>query len=169
MKKVGVMIFASCSLILASGYFANLPGANTHLVPELVGYETFTLDTLTIYNPCRKQCDSDPLVTASNKHINIHRLKSGSIRWMALSRDMLKRWGGKLTYGDTVTLYARSHAIDGIWVIQDTMNKRYKRRGDLLFDAALRSTGMWTNVSITRRISYAVQDDSRPPVVPLGK
>jgi hypothetical protein len=117
--------------------------------------ETFILDTLTIYNPVVEQCDSDPLITASNAKIDTLKLRKKKIRWMALSRDMLKRWNGKLNYGDTVILESGDNAIDGKWVIQDTMNKRYKKRGDLLFDMSVRKSGRWLNVKM---IKYDVRN-----------
>jgi hypothetical protein len=99
-------------------------------------------------------------VTASNRRINVKKLRKGSIRWMAVSRDLLKRWGGSLAYGDTVELTAGDPGIDGVWVIQDTMNKRYTKRGDLLFDCKIRSGGLWTGVTITRKKMYDVATDS---------
>jgi hypothetical protein len=156
MKKVGVGILGTCLFLLASGFFLRLPGATMEARSEIIRNELFTIDTLTIYNPSPRQCDSDPLVTASNKRINMNELRKGTIRWMALSRNMLKRWGGQLHYGDTVMLHSGDAGIDGIWIIQDTMNKRFKNRGDLLFDAASRSNGMWTNVKIVKRKIYYV-------------
>ncbi|HEX6893535.1 MAG TPA: hypothetical protein VF141_22645 [Chryseolinea sp.] len=116
-----------------------------HSLPPL------TLDVLTVYNPVAGQCDATPLVTASNQRINESKLRSGAIRWMALSRDLLKRWGGKIHYGDTIHLNAGDPSIDGLWVVHDTMNRRFRKRGDLLFDATVRSTGKWSNVLITLR------------------
>jgi len=156
MKKSGIIVSATCLIILSSGYFSTLPGAITNSRPDLIFHESFALDTLTIYHPSSAQCDADPFITASNKRININQLKHGKLRWMALSRNMLGRWGGKLNYGDTVTLHANDPSIDGDWIIQDTMNKRFKNRGDLLFDSSLRSTGMWKGVTISKRKKYSI-------------
>jgi len=112
---------------------------------------SFKLDVLTVYNPVSRQCDRTPLVTASNQRINETKLRSGTIRWMALSRDLLKRWGGHIHFGDTISLNSGDPVIDGLWVVQDTMNRRFKNHGDLLFDAKVRSTGKWSNVVITLR------------------
>src|SRR5688572_17712821 len=95
---------------------------------------SFKLDILTVYNPVSGQCDKTPLVTASNQRINETKLRSGTIRWMALSRDLLKRWGGHVHFGDTISLSSGDPVIDGLWVVQDTMNRRFKNHGDLLFD-----------------------------------
>src|SRR6185503_11009733 len=99
---------------------------------------TYILQTLTIYNPVANQCDKSPLITASNARIDIDKLLRQQIRWMALSRNMLKRWKGDFCYGDTVMLTAGDPSIDGLWVIHDNMNKRFKDRGDLLFHSNAR-------------------------------
>jgi len=114
------------------------------------------LETLTVYNPHKRQCDSSPFITASNARISAAKLKNSEIRWMALSRDLLKRWKGQFHYGDTVIVNAGDPAIDGVWVIQDTLNKRYKNRGDLLFDSSVRKLGKWNNVQITRADEIAI-------------
>ena len=157
MKKKSIGLLWTCLFFFGSGIFSILPGATTERAFEISISEQFTLDTLTVYNPLSTQCDSDPLVTASNRRINVYKLREGSIRWMALSRNMLERWGGTLNFGDTVTLHADDPAIDGIWVIQDTMNKRFKNRGDLLFHSVRRSSGRWTNVTISKQKTYFAQ------------
>src|SRR5688572_4566736 len=100
MKKVGAIVIATSIFLFVSGIFLTLPGKITNDAPALVSFESFTLEKLTIYNPTTDQCDADPFVTASNQKINPGKLRSGAIRWMAVSRDMLKRWGGNLNYGD---------------------------------------------------------------------
>ncbi len=110
--------------------------------------KSFILETLTVYNPTHKQCDATPFITASNAKIDTVKLRSQQLRWMALSRNLLKRWKGVFSYGDTVRLYVGDPQIDGLWIIQDNLNKRYKDRGDLLFDRKIRSLGKWKNVKI---------------------
>jgi hypothetical protein len=48
--------------------------------------------TATMYNAVTGQCDSDPLVTAGMYKINPN--KASEHKWVALSIDLLKRWGG---------------------------------------------------------------------------
>jgi hypothetical protein len=148
MNKVRIVMlmlqfFCSNSTAIAPAPVTAKPIAHTS--------NSFTLDVLTVYNPVTGQCDTSPLVTASNQRISKTKLKSGAIRWMALSRDLLKRWGGHIQYGDTIDLYTGDPAIDGTWVVHDTMNKRFRNRGDLLFDSKVRSRGMWANVMVTPR------------------
>jgi hypothetical protein len=115
---------------------------------------TALLTTLTVYNPTVKQCDSSPLVTASNKRIDEEKLYRQEIKWMAVSRDLLKKWSGEFSYGDTVMLTSGDKAIDGLWVIHDNMNKRFTSRGDLLFDSRVRTLGRWEDVTISKRVPY---------------
>ncbi|HWA33056.1 MAG TPA: hypothetical protein VG737_02950, partial [Cyclobacteriaceae bacterium] len=79
---------------------------------------------------------------------------------MALSRDLMKRWNGQFSYGDTVLVSSGDKQIDGYWVIQDILNKKYKLRGDLLFDRSVRRTGRWNKVTITRSVMIH-SDDSK--------
>lgn len=133
----------------AMGISSPGPRKPAKLIPIVVE-TTYVLETLTIYNPVEGQCDATPLITASNSRIDVDKLRNNEIRWMALSRDMLKRWNGAFKYGDTVMVRSGDESIDGMWVINDNMNKRFKNRGDLLFHRDTRSTGIWKNVKITR-------------------
>jgi hypothetical protein len=110
----------------------------------------FVLETLTIYHPVEGQCDDSPLITASNARIDLEKLRQSEIRWMALSRNLLKKWKGEFNYGDTVMLKSGDPDIDGLWVINDNMNKRFRDRGDLLFHQDARKAGMWKNVRIAK-------------------
>ncbi len=152
MKNPLRIVLLSFLLAYIAAPVLKLPGATTRPPAFVDYYESFHLDTLTIYNPVRTQCDADPLTTASNRKINEHKLRAGEIRWMAVSRNLLRPWGGSLHYGDTVSLFAGDTTIDGRWVIQDTMNKRFNNRGDLLFDTSVRSRGRWVNVKISKSI-----------------
>lgn len=82
--------------------------------------------TGTFYNPTEGQCDSRPFETADGSMI------VNGVRWIALSRDLLKRWGGRYDYGDTVWVYHPHKALCGWWVVRDTMNKRWRRKVDFL-------------------------------------
>ncbi len=90
--------------------------------------ETFKV-TATMYNAVENQCDADPLITAGMYKINP--VKASEHKWIAMSRDMLKRWGGKFDYGDKVLIKGAGHK-DGVYIVADTMNKRYTKRIDIL-------------------------------------
>jgi hypothetical protein len=86
----------------------------------------------THYNAVVEQCDSDPFTTADMSHIDIGKLNTGNVRWVALSRDMLSRWGGPYDYGDTIYVYHDQPELRGIWYVHDCMNARYEKRIDFL-------------------------------------
>ncbi len=144
------MLFMVFTMVPVIGSFTK-GNSNIILVNSVAKKETsYLLETLTIYNPTTSQCDRTPLITASNTKINVDKLYKGELRWIALSRNLLKRWNGEFAYGDTVKLSSGDPAIDGLWIIHDTLNKRYKDRGDLLFDSRIRKLGKWKNVKISK-------------------
>lgn len=81
----------------------------------------------TVYNSVASQCDSDPLVTADGSKIT-----SKPVRWVALSRDLLSRWGGEYDYGDTIWVYHPDVRLCGQWVVHDCMNARFSNRIDFM-------------------------------------
>jgi len=85
--------------------------------------------TATMYNPVEEQCDSDPYTTASMLKINPN--KASEQKFIAMSRDLLKRWGGKFEYKQKVRLIGCG-VKDGIYTIADCMNKRFKNKIDIL-------------------------------------
>ena len=91
---------------------------------------TYTV-TATMYRPTRYETDSSPNITADGTRINIS--NAGSYRYIAVSRDMLSRWGGPFDYGDYVVIEG-TQEHDGIWQIKDTMNPRFTERIDFLCD-----------------------------------
>ena len=82
----------------------------------------------TYYNPTVNQCDSNPLITADGSKINLDKLKKKQIRWIAVSRDLLDHY----KYGDKVLVRSNNKVLNGVWIVKDTMNKRHKRRIDIL-------------------------------------
>lgn len=82
----------------------------------------------TKYNVVESQCDSDPLTTADMSHIDIDKLNSGKIRWIAISRDLLNHF----SYGDLVLIESDNPNLRGEWEIHDCMNKRFTNRIDFL-------------------------------------
>lgn len=85
--------------------------------------------TATMYYPVVNQCDKDPLVTAGMFKINPR--KASEHKWIAMSRNLLKRWGGMGKYGDKVKISGCGEK-DGIYTVVDTMNKRYVNKIDIL-------------------------------------
>ena len=84
---------------------------------------------VTMYRPTRKETDSTPNITADGTKIKIS--EASRYRFVAVSRNLLKRWGGFLNYGDFVLLKDAGHK-DGIYRVKDTMNARWVNVVDIL-------------------------------------
>ena len=85
--------------------------------------------TVTTYNPTRQQCDSTPNITADGTRINPK--KATQYRYVALSRDLLSRWGGPFDYGDYIIIEGTGK-WDGVYQVRDTMNPKWTNRVDIL-------------------------------------
>ena len=85
--------------------------------------------TVTTYNPTRAQTDSTPNITADGTRINPR--KASPYRFVALSRDLLSRWGGPFEYGDYIIIEGTEDR-DGIYQVRDTMNPKWTNRVDIL-------------------------------------
>ena len=85
--------------------------------------------TVTTYNPTRQQCDSTPNITADGTKIKPW--KATQYRYVALSRDLLSRWGGPFDYGDYIVIEG-TDKWDGVYQVRDTMNPKWVKRVDIL-------------------------------------
>ena len=90
---------------------------------------TYTV-TATAYQAVPGQTDAEPFITADNSHIKPH--YGSKKRWMALSRDLLKPWGGPFNFGDKVRVRGISPKLDGVYTVHDTMNRRHHHCMDVL-------------------------------------
>lgn len=90
---------------------------------------TYTV-TATAYEAVPGQTDDEPFVTADNSFIKPH--YGSHKRWMALSRDLLRQWGGKFRYGDKVRVTGMPNNLDGVYTVHDTMNRRHRHCMDVL-------------------------------------
>ena len=90
---------------------------------------TYTV-TATVYEAVVGQTDNEPFVTADNSLIKPH--YGTRKRWMALSRDLLKPWGGQFRFGDKVRVRGISPELDGVYTVHDTMNRRHRHCMDIL-------------------------------------
>ena len=102
--------------------------------------------TVTIYNAVPSQCSGNHLKTADGSHIDTDALENGTLRWCAVSRDMLKN-GYK--HGDKIQIIHADETIAGIYEIHDTTNKRFSQRIDILKPSRIR-TGKWNGVKIKK-------------------
>ena len=85
--------------------------------------------TVTTYNPTRAQCDNTPNQTADGTIIKPW--KATDYRYVALSRDLLSRWGGPFEYGDYIVIEG-TDGWDGVYQVRDTMNPKWVKRVDIL-------------------------------------
>ena len=100
--------------------------------------------TATTYSPSVKETDSTPLVTASGFKINPKNPKRHRI--IAVSRDLKKKY----KFGTKVKV-SGAGKYNGEYVVRDVMNKRYKKRIDILIGRKDKQTKL-KNVKI-RRVS----------------
>ena len=91
---------------------------------EIKGIEP-DIVSVTTYSPTIEQTDSTPLITASGYKINPANPKRQRI--IAVSRD-LKR---KYKFGKKVRITGIGK-LSGTYTVRDVMNKRYKKRVDIL-------------------------------------
>jgi len=100
--------------------------------------------TTTVYNACEAQCNADYYHTASMYKIVPERIPE--IRILAMERTMMAEYG--ITYG-TIVMISGAGKYDGLWSVQDTMNKRFagQHKIDLLVPSHIKH-GKWKNVRI---------------------
>ena len=108
--------------------------------------------TVTMYNPTRGQTDSTPNELADGTKINPNR--ASSYRYIALSRDLLARWGGPFNYGDYVIVEGTGKQ-DGVYQVRDTMNARFTKRVDILKDRGSRKF-KYNNIKLYKHNENAV-------------
>ena len=97
--------------------------------------------TATIYHSDPNQCNEDYLTTASLKTIED---PHDPERWIAVSRDLEKEG---FTMG-TKVIVTGTGDMDGVWTIEDRMNRRWTNRIDFLVSKDI-TGGKWENVTIT--------------------
>ena len=132
-------ISAIIAVILINGYFSTnmfkkydsmyrnqitqLQSRNTKLSDRLSEYEKYgIMVNVTMYQPVYPQTDKTPDITADGTRIRIH--KASEYKFVALSRNLLKRWGGPFDYGDFILIKNAGHK-DGVYQVRDTMNAKW--------------------------------------------
>ena len=139
------LIMAMCLLMVSAvgskkviGYYKSnydimveeLQSENSSLKLKLRKYTEAGIPVkVTMYQPVRRQTDSTPNILADGTRIKVH--KASEYRFIAVSRNLLKRWGGWLDYGDFIFLKGTYHK-DGIYQVRDTMSPRWVNRIDIL-------------------------------------
>ena len=108
--------------------------------------------TVTMYHPVPGQTDDTPNITADGSVIRIN--NASEYRYVAVSRNMLRRDGGFLTYGDYVWLEAGKKS--GVYQVRDTMASRWVNRIDILETPGVKPYKY--NEAFIRRISMALEN-----------
>jgi len=109
--------------------------------------KTFTVSA-TVYYPEPGQTDATPLITADGSRIS--KKNPGKHRWLAVSRDLHRRWGGHFSYGDSLWVSGISEKLDGLYVVRDVMSRRMRNRIDILVGRKDQVMGRWQNVQIVK-------------------
>ena len=113
-----------------SSKIERLESENSELRDELSHYDEYGIEVdVTMYQPNEIQCDDTPNITADGTKIRIS--KASNYKFVALSRNLLKRWGGPFDYGDFVLLKGTNHK-DGVYQVRDTMNPKWVNVVDIL-------------------------------------
>jgi 3D (Asp-Asp-Asp) domain-containing protein len=103
---------------------------NKKLHLELKEFYKFGVEVdVTMYQPTHYQTDKTPDITADGTRIRIS--KASEYKFVALSRNLLKRWGGQFDYGDFIYIKGTKDK-DGVYNVRDTMNPKWVNVVDIL-------------------------------------
>ena len=105
---------------------------NVNLHDDLSEFYKYGIEVdVTMYQPVYPQTDRTPNITADGTRIRIS--KASEYKFVALSRNLLKRWGGGFDYGDFILIKGTTDAHkDGVYNVRDTMNPKYVNYVDIL-------------------------------------
>ena len=105
---------------------------NQKLHTELTEFYKFGVEVdVTMYQPTLYQTDDTPNITADGTKFRIK--KASDYKYVALSRNLLKRWGGPFDYGDFILIKGTPDGHkDGVYNVRDTMNPKYVNYVDIL-------------------------------------
>ena len=113
-----------------SSKIERLESENSELRDELSHYNEYGIEVdVTMYQPVYPQTDDTPNITADGTRIRIS--KASDYKFVALSRNLLKRWGGPFDYGDFILLKGAGKK-DGVYQVRDTMNPKWVNVVDIL-------------------------------------
>ena len=104
--------------------------------------DTTIIVTATCYNATSAQCNTTYWKTADGSTIDLRH--PNKHRWCAVSQNLLKTYN----YGDTI-LVSGTWVYDGLWIIHDTMNKRYNNYIDFLVHRNM-YINKWKNIKIVK-------------------
>jgi len=108
---------------------------------EVLKSNSYHIVTASCYRPTIGQCDSTPLITADGSKIDTNNIDN--LRWLAISRNLEKHY----KMGDKILVAGVGNGLDGIWIIKDRMNKRFKNKIDFLISDKI-TGGLFKNIKI---------------------
>ncbi len=99
------------------------PAINKPIIIENIVHDTIYITKMktSYYNPVKKQCFGNPLITADGS--KLHK----NIKSVAVSRDLR----AILPYGSKIKLIYPKH-LSGIYIVNDCMNKRFVNMIDIM-------------------------------------
>ncbi len=104
-------------------YYETLVHEKQELRNQLDEFYQYGIEVdVTMYQPIWPQTDRTPDITADGTRIRVER--ASQYKFVALSRNLLKRWGGPFDYGDYILLKGADKK-DGIYQVRDTMNSKF--------------------------------------------
>ena len=105
---------------------------NEKLHNDLSEFYKYVLEVdVTMYQPVYPQTDMTPNITADGTRFRIS--KASDYKFVALSRNLLKRWGGPFDYGDFILIKGTPDGHkDGLYNVRDTMNPKFVNYVDIL-------------------------------------
>ena len=104
--------------------------------------DVYHVVTMTTYTIERNQTDSNPLETASG--FILDKKNPAKHKVIAISRDLKSKFG----FSDSVVV-SNAGSYDGVYVVEDIMNRRFKDRIDILINPKDSGTKMY-NVKIKK-------------------
>ena len=137
----------------------SLVDENKRLAEKLDEYETEGMHvTVTMYHPVREQTDSTPNILADGTRIRTQ--EASNYKFIAVSRNLLKRWGGWLDYGDFVLLKGTKDK-DGVYQVRDAMNARFVNRIDILESPGTKPYKFETAKITRTNLTYTGAEDTK--------
>jgi 3D (Asp-Asp-Asp) domain-containing protein len=116
-------------LIIVGSFYSLSPDHRTRAIVMQYPFvlESVKVVSLSTYRADTAETDSTPLITASG--FKLDSLNPKKHRVIAISRDLKELF----SFGDKVKL-TNAGKFDGIWIIHDVMNKRYRNKIDILIN-----------------------------------
>lgn len=103
---------------------------NRELEKQLKSFYEYGIQVdVTMYHPIYPQTDRTPDITADGTKFDMK--QASRYKYVALSRNLLKRWGGPFDYGDFILLKGTDYK-DGVYQVKDTMSAKWVNIVDIL-------------------------------------